>query len=129
MFILFIIGLILGGVAVTFALQNVGVITVIFFAWQVTGSLSLILILSMLVGILITLLILLPKSIDDYFKYKNLIKEIDKLKEELRKQKELTLFAKKTYPSSKDIAKIENGAIAHPESEPNIFLKRIRSFF
>lgn len=115
MFIFFMLGLILGAVAVVFALQNISVITVIFFGWQMTGSLSLILLLAILVGILVTLLILLPKSLADYFKYKKLKKENAGLTEELRKQKELTVFAKATPPSPEVIAKIETGAIAHPE--------------
>jgi uncharacterized integral membrane protein len=116
MFVFFILGLILGGAAVVFALQNISVITVVFFGWQFSGSLSLILLITMLVGVLVTLLILLPKSIGDYFKYKNLKKEIKKLEEELRKQKELTLFAKITPPTPKNISDIEDGAISHPKS-------------
>jgi uncharacterized integral membrane protein len=127
MFIFFILGLILGGAAVTFALQNTGIITIAFFGWHLTESLSPILLLAMLSGVIITLLILLPKSIGDYFKYQNLKKEIGKLKEELRKQKELTLFAKKAYPSPKNIEKIENGAITHPEFKQTIFSRKIRS--
>lgn len=115
MFIFFILGLILGGIAVVFALQNIDVITVIFFGWQVTGSLSLILLLTMLAGVLVTLLILLPKSIGDYFKYKKLKKENAGLSEELRKQKELTLFAKTTPPTPENISSIEDGVIIHPE--------------
>src|SRR3989344_8137924 len=116
MIILFIIGLILGGLGVVFALQNIDVITVVFFGWQLSGSLSLILLLTMLVGILVTLLILLPKSISDYFKYKKLRKENVGLTEELRKQKEQTLFARTTSPSHKNITKIKDGAIAHPNT-------------
>ena len=107
----FILGLLLGGVAVIFSLQNVAVITVTFFYWQLTGPLAVILISAILSGILITLLILLPESINNYFKYQSLKKEIQKLEEELRKQKELTVFAKNTPPSPDDIAKIEDGAI------------------
>jgi uncharacterized integral membrane protein len=114
MIILFILGLVLGGVAVVFALQNIADITVIFFGWQLSGSLSLILLLTMLAGILITLLIILPNSISSYFKYKRLQKENSRLTEELRKQKELTLFAKTTSPSPETITKIEDGAISHP---------------
>lgn len=104
----------MGGVAVVFALQNIADITVIFFGWQLSGSLSLILLLTMLAGILITLLIILPNSISSYFKFKKLQKENARLTEELRKQKELTLFAKTTSPSPETIAKIEDGAISHP---------------
>lgn len=115
MIILFLLGLILGGVGVVFALQNIEVITVVFFGWQLSGSLSLVLLLTMLGGVLVTLLILLPRSVSDYFKYRRLQKENAGLTEELRKQKELTLFAKTTSPSSKTIGEIENGAISHPE--------------
>ena len=113
MIILFILGLLLGGVAVIFALENATVITVTFFYWQFTGSLAIILIGAILAGILVTLLLLLPESINNYFKYKSLQKEIAKLKEELRKQKELTVFAKDTPPTASNISKIERGAVNH----------------
>jgi len=116
MAILFILGLLLGAIAVMFSLQNIAVVTVTFFNWQFTSSLAVILILSILAGILITLLILLPGSIGNYFKYKSLKKEIGKLEEELRKQRELTLFAKITPPTPKNISDIENGAISHPNN-------------
>ena len=99
-----------------FSLQNIAVVTVTFFSWQFTSSLAVILILSILAGIFITLLILLPGSIGNYFKYKNIKKEVKKLEEELRKQKELTLFAKITPPTPKNISDIEDGAISHPKS-------------
>ena len=117
MIIFFILGLVLGGMAVVFALQNIDVITVVLFGWQLTGSLSLILLLSILAGILIALLIVLPRSIGDYFRYKKLQKENANLTEELKKQKELTVFAKTTSPTPEHIAKIEEGAISHPELE------------
>lgn len=108
---LFILGIFLGVLAVIFVTQNIAVITVTFFAWNLTGSLAVILILAILVGILITLLMILPQSIDTFFKYRRFAKEIKKLEEELRRQKELTVFAKKTPPTADDIARIEDGAI------------------
>ena len=111
MIIFFILGLLLGGVAVIFALENVVVITVTFFQWQITGPLSVILISAILSGILITLLLLLPESISNYLKNRSLAKEIERLEEELRKQKELTVFAKHTSPTKETISRIENGAI------------------
>lgn len=111
MIILFIVGLLLGAAAVIFALQNVAVITVTFFSWQLTGSLSLILLLTITSGILITIFLLLPEFINNYFRYKNLKKENKNLEEELRKQKELTVFAKHTPPTDEEISKIEHGAI------------------
>lgn len=52
----FIIGILLGGAAVIFALQNVGTVMVTFLGWQFEGSLALIVILSLFAGILISLL-------------------------------------------------------------------------
>jgi uncharacterized integral membrane protein len=90
-----IIGAALGAVTVVFALQNLDVITVTFFTWQIAGSLALILMTAVAMGFIIALLFVLPESIRNYFKYKQLKKENANLAEELRKQKELTVFAKK----------------------------------
>ncbi len=115
MIILFILGLLLGGVAVIFALENVTLITVTFFHWQITGSLAFILISAIFAGVLVTLLLLLPESISNYFKYKKLTKEVERLEEELRKQKTLTVFAKNIPPTSQTIDQIEKGEIATKE--------------
>jgi len=109
MIILFVIGLLLGVVSVIFALQNIAVVTISFFSWQLTGSLALILLLAITSGILIAILLLLPEFINNYFKYKNLKRENKNLAEELRKQKELTVFAKNTPITEKEISNIENG--------------------
>ena len=111
---LFILGLLVGGAAVVFVLQNVAVITVTFFAWHITHSLAIILILSILAGGLATLLIILPSSISYFWGFRRLEKEIKKLEEDLRKQKEWTHFARKTPPTHEDIARIEGGAIRDP---------------
>ena len=110
MIILFAFGLLLGAVSVIFALQNITVITVSFFSWQLTGSLALILLLAISSGILITLFFLLPEFISSYFKHKSLEEENHKLAEDLRKQKELTVFAKHIPASKEEISKIEHGA-------------------
>ncbi len=112
MIILFILGLLLGAVSVVFALQNIAVITVSFFSWQLTGSLALILMLALASGFLIALLLLLPEFIGNFFKFKTLKKENEILAEDLRKQKELTVFAKHTPPTAEEIASIENGVSA-----------------
>jgi uncharacterized integral membrane protein len=111
MIILFILGLLLGGVAVVFALQNITLVTVTFFYWQITGSLAAILMAAMLAAVLVTLLLLLPESISNYWRNRKLIKDIERLEEELRKQKALTTFAKNTPPTPERIEQIEKGAI------------------
>ncbi len=115
MIILFVVGVLLGAVAVMFALQNVAIITVTFFSWELTGSLALILSLAMATGVVVAALILLPESIKNYFRYRSITKENARLEEELRKQKELTVFAKNIPPTASEIAKIEQGAIESNE--------------
>lgn len=111
MIIFFIIGLLLGAAAVVFALQNGAVVAITFLSWQLEGSLSIILALTVLTGILIALLLTLPELLTNYFQYRALKKNYAVLEEDLRKQKELTLFAKKQQPTSETIAHIEEGAI------------------
>ena len=113
MIILFILGLLLGAVAVVFSLQNIDVVTIAFFNWKMTGSLSVVLLLAILVGMLVVLLIILPGSAKNYFRYRRLKKENSRLEEELRKQKEKTVFAKTVPPTEADIASIEDGATDH----------------
>ena len=111
MIILFIIGLLLGAVSVIFALQNIDIVTVTFFSWHLTGSLALILLLTIAAGILVTILLILPGSVTNYFRYKKLEKENKKLIEDLRKQKELTIFAKITPVDQEAISSIDHGAM------------------
>ncbi len=113
MIILFILGLILGGVAVVFALQNIAIVTVSFFSWSIQGSLAIVLLTSIISGILICLLIVLPGAIQATFGARRLRKEIGRLEEELKKQKELTVFAKRDAPTPEDIERIEHSAISH----------------
>jgi uncharacterized integral membrane protein len=61
----FIIGIVLGAIAVVFAFQNVAVVTVSFFVWQLTGSLAIVILGTLLCGIVLTLLFLLPSVIRD----------------------------------------------------------------
>ncbi len=117
MIILFVLGLLVGGVAVIFALQNVAIVAVTFFRWQVQGSLAVILLLAVSAGIVTALLIVLPGAIDNYFSYRHLQKENAKLAELLRKQKELTFFAKNNPPATPQVvATNEHGTIIENHS-------------
>jgi uncharacterized integral membrane protein len=114
MIIFFILGLLLGGVTVIFALQNVSIITVMFFKWQLTGSLALVLMSAIAAGVFATLLVLLPENIRSYFAERKLLGEIDQLKDELHKQKTLTHFAKIPPPSAEVIDHIDRESIIPP---------------
>ncbi|MDO8451331.1 MAG: LapA family protein [bacterium] len=111
------LGILLGAVSVIFALQNTAIITVKFFAWQFEGSLAFILLLTVTMGVLISLLMVLPESIKNYFRYRGLKSANAKLEEALRKQKELTVFARKTPPTPEELEKLDKGVIANPNSE------------
>ena len=112
MIIFLVLGIILGAAAVIFALQNTAIITVSFFTYHFQGSLALVLIMTVLVGVVVSLLIVLPDSIKSHFKYRSLQKSYAKLEEDLRKQKELTVFAKQTPATPAELERIDNGAIA-----------------
>ncbi len=86
-----ILGLVVGAISVVFALQNVFPVTVTFFAWDITGSLALIIAFSLLAGLLIAALLSIPEAVRSAFLILNLKKENKKLTEEiaqLRIQKE-----------------------------------------
>ncbi|MBX4198045.1 LapA family protein [Candidatus Parcubacteria bacterium] len=81
--IFLLIGLVLGGFAVIFALQNITVITVTFLAWQIDGSLAIILIAAVVTGILIGVLVSIPSAIRRSFLISRIQKKTIALKEEL----------------------------------------------
>ncbi len=84
--------------------------------WQLEGSLSLVLIMSVLMGMLIILLFMLPELIGAHLKYQSLHKRNKELEDQLRKQREAVLFAQKTPPSEEVIAHIEQGSITQVRS-------------
>jgi uncharacterized integral membrane protein len=83
MIISLIIGLLLGAVTVVFALQNTASVSVVFLSWTFNGSLALILILAMGVGVVLTILLSLPGMINKNFKISSLKKQHNITKEEL----------------------------------------------
>ena len=58
-----IFALVIAVLAVIFALQNSVTVTISFMAWEVTGSLSLVLLITLAIGALIGLLVLAPSVI------------------------------------------------------------------
>lgn len=78
-----ILGLLLGAVTVIFALQNLATITVVFLNWQIEGSLALIIILAVAMGILLSILLSVPSMIDKRLKISRLKSHNELLKEEL----------------------------------------------
>ncbi len=62
-----ILGIALGVLSVVFVSQNTDVVTVSFLTWQFDGSLALILLLTLISGVVMTLLVLVPSFIKDAF--------------------------------------------------------------
>ena len=83
MIIFLIIGLLVGGAAVVFALQNVTTVAVTFFSWQFEGTLALIVLLSLAAGVLVSLLLSLPGMVKKSFQISSLKKRTHTLEEKL----------------------------------------------
>lgn len=86
-----IVGIILGAIAVIFAFQNVAVVTVAFLSWQVTASLAIIILGTLLCGIVLTLLFLLPSVIRDEMYVSSLKKQKREAEDELAKHRANTV--------------------------------------
>ena len=88
MIISLVLGVVLGAVAVIFVLQNTAVVTVSFITWHLTGSLALVLLATIITGVVITLLILLPGLIRDDFYLSSLKKQKKEVDDELARTKQ-----------------------------------------
>ncbi len=91
MFILFILGLVIGAVAIIFALQNIVPVSVVFLAWHFDGSLALILMLAVLAGAAVSALLTIPETIMNYFKFKTLQKHSEELEKKLQEDEKIIL--------------------------------------
>ncbi len=78
-----IIGVLVAGVAVVFAFQNNDIVTVKFFENYFTGSVALIIISSLIIGLLIGMIIFVPRIISSSWRARNLFKENERLKNRL----------------------------------------------
>jgi uncharacterized integral membrane protein len=83
-----IFALIIAIITVFFAIQNTAMVTVYFFIWQFTSSLALILIFSLVIGVLLSLLISIPKIQSRNWQISKLKKQVSEFTEENAKLKE-----------------------------------------
>ncbi len=83
-----IFALLIAVIAVIFALQNTITITISFLAWKVTGSLSLILLITLAIGATIGLLVLAPSAIKNTLAVSGHRKRIGVLEKELDEHKQ-----------------------------------------
>lgn len=82
-----IFALVIAVIAVIFALQNTMVIPISFLAWKVTGSLSLVLLVTLAIGAVIGLLVLAPSTIKHTLAASGHRKRIGTLEKELEEHK------------------------------------------
>ncbi|HBA90588.1 MAG TPA: hypothetical protein DCZ08_02045 [Anaerolineaceae bacterium] len=87
MSILLVLALFIAIVAVIFALQNTAAVTVSFFVWQFHESLALVLLLTVILGVLIGILTILPGSIRSKWRISSQRKKVDILEKALQAEK------------------------------------------
>jgi uncharacterized integral membrane protein len=63
MVIALILALLFAILAVIFAVQNTAPVAVVFFSWQIEGSLALVVLIALAVGVLIGMLVLTPSVV------------------------------------------------------------------
>ena len=87
MLISLLVGIVLGGLTVIFALQNVGMVTVNLWIWQFSAPLALVLLATLVSGIIVALLVLLPGLIRDELYVKALKRDKREVEDELAKHR------------------------------------------
>jgi len=79
----FIIGIIIGGGLVVFALQNLAPVMVTFFGWNIEGSVAVIVVIAFLAGVVVSLLFSVAATIGGMLNESRLKKHNSKLQQNL----------------------------------------------
>ncbi len=95
-----ILALVIAIIAVIFAIQNPTGVTVTFFAWKATGSLSLVLLVTLVIGVLIGWLIAAPSLVKHTFRASGQRKRIGALEKELEDHKSKLSELQKPAPAA-----------------------------
>jgi uncharacterized integral membrane protein len=82
-----ILALLIAITAVVFALQNTLTVSISFLVWKITGSLSLVLLVTLAIGVVIGLLVLAPRLFKSTFRVASHRKRIGLLEQELDEHK------------------------------------------
>lgn len=82
-----ILALVIAIIAVVFSLQNTATITISFIVWEVTGSLSLVLLVTLAIGVLVGWLFVAPSLVKHSFQGSGQRKRITELEKEVEKFK------------------------------------------
>ncbi len=112
-----ILALAIAIIAVIFALQNTAVVTISFLVWKVTGSLSLVLLVTLAIGVLIGVLFLLPSAIKTTLQASGQRKQLGTLEKELAESK--TQVQRLTDEKAKLVKAAETAAATPPPAPPS----------
>ena len=85
------IGFILGASALLFALQNNDLVALTFLGWQFTTSLALLVLVSITVGVLISILAYIPSALGNHFTIGKLRKQNKMLAQEAEAKQQATV--------------------------------------
>jgi uncharacterized integral membrane protein len=85
-------------VAVVFALQNPMTVTVSLFSYSLEGSLALFILVSVILGVIIGMLVILPGTIRHRFEVRNHRRRIGDLEKSLDEQKVQSSKSRKVEP-------------------------------
>ncbi len=113
-----IVALLIAAVGVIFALQNAMTVTISFLAWKVTGSLSLVLLATLVIGTLSGLLVLAPSAISKSMAVSGHRKRIAALEKELDEHRQKIAELQAPRPENPQSDSVPTPAAKPPETEP-----------
>lgn len=82
-----VLALMIAVIAVIFALQNTAAVTISFFAWEVGGSLSLVVLVTLVIGVVVGWLFAAPSLVKNSFQGSSQRKRISALEKEVSEYK------------------------------------------
>lgn len=116
-----IFALLVAIVAVIFALQNTAAITISFFLWQISGSLALVILVTLAVGVLIGWLFIAPSMVKGSFQGASQRKRIAALEKEVSDYKaSLEKLQAQVKTLEADLAAARAAAASASSSAPSV---------
>lgn len=108
-----ILALAIAILAVIFALQNTAAVTISFFAWEVSGSLSLVTLVTLVIGVLVGWLFVAPSLVKNSFQGSGQRKRITAL------EKEASDYKASLEKLQGQVKTLESELAARPAPEPS----------
>jgi len=112
-----VLALVIAIIAVIFALQNTAAVTISFFAWEVGGSLSLVVLVTLVIGVLVGWLFVAPSLVKNSIQGANQRKRITALEKELAETKNQV---QRLTDEKTELVKTANAAANTPPPPPTL---------